>query len=180
MSTTYGYDAVKNDTKAPTALIKYTGAYLDPTGLYHLRARQYDPSTGRFTTQDPLPNPVLDPYVSAYAYANDAPTVLVDPSGLRAGTCGKIRCWVGSDQGQTDIACSLYGASLAAGAGELVLSTRAGIAFVRGLVVGAERSSVKEGAKLGRFGATAGGLYALSTVAGGCSERELLQHVGIG
>ena len=79
----------KNDTKAPTNLMKYTGQYLDPTGLYHLRARQYDPASGRFLTIDPILPTQTDPYVSAYAYANDAPTLLVDPSGLSTGgICG--------------------------------------------------------------------------------------------
>jgi RHS repeat-associated protein len=104
---------VKNDTKsAPTTLMKYVGQYLDPTGLYHLRARQYDPSTGRFLTQDPLPNPTTNAYMSAYAYANDAPTTLTDPSGLRAGNpCGNtIKCvfnFVKSPEGLKAIGCGL-------------------------------------------------------------------------
>ena len=42
------HSETKNSTQAPTAVIKFAGEYLDPTGLYHLRARQYDPDgTGR-------------------------------------------------------------------------------------------------------------------------------------
>jgi RHS repeat-associated protein len=85
---------VKNDSHgAPTTFMKYAGEYLDPTGLYHLRARQYDPSTGRFLTLDPLPNPTSDPYMSAYSYANDRPALLTDPSGMRSGTCGSWKCF---------------------------------------------------------------------------------------
>ena len=32
--------------------------------------------------------------MSAYAYANDRPTSLIDPSGLHAGTCGSIGCFM--------------------------------------------------------------------------------------
>ena len=93
------HSETKNSTQAPTAVIKFAGEYLDPTGLYHLRARQYDPSSGRFTTLDPLPNPVSDPYMSAYAYANDRPTVFTDPTGLRPDVCGSsiFRCWLKHD-----------------------------------------------------------------------------------
>jgi RHS repeat-associated protein len=46
---------------------RFTGEYRDSvTGLYHLRARQYDPGTGRFTALDPRSPAVGDPYVSAY------------------------------------------------------------------------------------------------------------------
>ena len=47
----------------------FSGQYLDtPTGLYHLRARQYDPGTGRFLTTDPVTASISDPYVGAYVY----------------------------------------------------------------------------------------------------------------
>lgn len=66
---------------APSNPIRFTGQYLDQTGLYHLRARQYDPSMGRFLTNDPLPPWITDPYVSTHAYAGNRPTALTDPSG---------------------------------------------------------------------------------------------------
>ena len=60
----------------------FSGEQLDSlTGLYHLRARQYDAGTGRFLTTDPVALPISDPYVSAYVYAGDNPALLVDPSG---------------------------------------------------------------------------------------------------
>jgi RHS repeat-associated protein len=84
----YSYDAfgeAKSTEKvallAPPNPMRFTGEYLDPTGLYHLRARQYDPSLGRFTATDPVSPAIHDPYVSAYAYVNNQPTVYVDPSG---------------------------------------------------------------------------------------------------
>lgn len=62
--------------------MKFTGEYQDPTGLYHLRARQYDPGIGRFTASDPLPPRIMDSGISSYAYVRNMPTVFIDPSGM--------------------------------------------------------------------------------------------------
>ncbi|HYZ77321.1 MAG TPA: NlpC/P60 family protein [Gaiellaceae bacterium] len=71
----------KNSTSAPANFMKFTGEYQDPTGLYHLRARQYDPTTGRFLGLDPAPPAERTPSGSSYAYVMNRPTVLVDPTG---------------------------------------------------------------------------------------------------
>jgi RHS repeat-associated protein len=73
----------KENNKAPASFMKFTGEYLDPTGLYHLRARQYDPGTGRFLTRDPLSALSGEPASSSFVYANNQPTAFVDPLGLR-------------------------------------------------------------------------------------------------
>jgi RHS repeat-associated protein len=49
------------------------------TGLYYNRARYLDPSTGRWTTQDPLGFAAGD--ANLYRYVGNTPTLLVDPSG---------------------------------------------------------------------------------------------------
>lgn len=78
---------------APENSMRFTGQYLDPTGLYHLRARQYDPQMGRFTARDPLPPEEGKPCVSSYAYVDNRPQVLVDPTGMRGSTiAGVARC----------------------------------------------------------------------------------------
>lgn len=61
--------------------LRFAGQYLDTFGLYDMRAREYDPSTGRFLSQDPVAAAPTDPYVADYLYANDDPTLMVDPSG---------------------------------------------------------------------------------------------------
>ena len=66
----------------PTNFMQFAGEYLDPTGLYHLRARQYDPANGRFLSRDPRSAPIGNALVSSYSYADDRPTVLVDASGM--------------------------------------------------------------------------------------------------
>jgi RHS repeat-associated protein len=77
----------KNVTSAPDNPIKFTGESLDTTGLYHLRARQYDPVTGRFLSRDSVVTPQRLPWISVYAYAANRPTTLVDPSGKSFTPC---------------------------------------------------------------------------------------------
>jgi RHS repeat-associated protein len=73
-----------NTGSGPGTLFKFTGEYQDATDLYHLRARQYDPATGRFLSRDPI-----ETAGSAYAYVGNQPTVFVDPSGLQFGPVGE-------------------------------------------------------------------------------------------
>ena len=68
---------------APENRLRFNGQYLDPeSGLYHLRARQYDPATGGFQALDPLEAALTQAYQSSYLYADGLPTVFVDPLGL--------------------------------------------------------------------------------------------------
>jgi RHS repeat-associated protein len=63
---------------AATAGYAFTGREWDPeTSLYYYRARYYDPSVGRFLSEDPLP----DPGFSLYAYVHNNPVGSIDPSG---------------------------------------------------------------------------------------------------
>ena len=64
----------------PTNRLKYTGREEDPdTGIYYYRARYYDPSLGRFISEDPLG---FEAGVNFYAYVNNNPINASDPSGL--------------------------------------------------------------------------------------------------
>jgi RHS repeat-associated protein len=90
---TYAYEPfgatrteTQDDPSAPFNPMKYAGELLDATGLYHVRARQYDPGTGRFLARDPLEFAAGKPAISAYAYADNRPTTSTDPSGLFAVT----------------------------------------------------------------------------------------------
>lgn len=76
--------ALPLDLSAPANPMRFTGQYLDATGLYHMRARQMDPTLGRFTTRDPIPPKIFAPCVSNYVYANNTPTSMIDPAGLEA------------------------------------------------------------------------------------------------
>lgn len=81
------HSATKVNPLAQDNPMRYTGEYLDPTGLYHLRARQYDSLSGRFLSTDPIPAPATDPYVSSYVYVRNRPTLFTDPSGMSHSSC---------------------------------------------------------------------------------------------
>jgi RHS repeat-associated protein len=61
----------------------YTGEQRDATGLVYLRARMYDPATGRFVQRDPYPGRVENPSsLHRYGYVQNNPINAADPSGL--------------------------------------------------------------------------------------------------
>jgi RHS repeat-associated protein len=75
----YQYDvfgAVRDHSGTSPSEFTFTGEQNDPTGLEYLRARYYDPATGRFLGRDPVP------YIQRYAYAGSNPVNLTDPTGL--------------------------------------------------------------------------------------------------
>ncbi len=77
----YG-EIVQPNANAPT-LLGFASELRDPTGLVYLRARWYDPGTGRFTSKDPFPGHESSPSsLNAYLYAVGRPTLLLDPMGL--------------------------------------------------------------------------------------------------
>jgi len=60
----------------------FTSQYSDPTGLLHLRARQYDPSTGRLLSGDTVqPNGAGTQGFNLHSYVAGAPTSASDPTG---------------------------------------------------------------------------------------------------
>ncbi|MFF7290216.1 RHS repeat-associated core domain-containing protein [Streptomyces griseorubiginosus] len=56
------------------------------TGLTHIGAREYDPATGRFLSGDPVLAPDDHESLNGYAYANNTPVSMSDPTGLRPVT----------------------------------------------------------------------------------------------
>ncbi|WP_327110935.1 hypothetical protein OG206_00330 [Streptomyces sp. NBC_01341] len=59
------------------------------TQLTHVGAREYDTDTGRFISVDPILAPEDHESLNGYAYANNTPVTLADPTGLRPdGACG--------------------------------------------------------------------------------------------
>ncbi|MFJ8041360.1 polymorphic toxin-type HINT domain-containing protein [Kitasatospora sp. NPDC096147] len=59
------------------------GTQDNQTGLTNLGARQYQPKTGRFISPDPIIDPADPQQWNAYAYSNNNPVNLSDPSGLK-------------------------------------------------------------------------------------------------
>ena len=81
---TTAYDAygTTRSTVGTNTPFGYTGEFTDPTGLIHLRARQYDPGLGQFPSADSVqPNGPATRGWQLYAYATGNPTRWADPSG---------------------------------------------------------------------------------------------------
>ena len=89
----YDYDAWGNILRAAgsfafsgTGLVNtrtFIGREYDSeSGLFHLRARAYDPRLGRFLQKDPQQGELSNPQsLHAYAYALNSPTHFADPTG---------------------------------------------------------------------------------------------------
>ena len=66
----------------PLTRYGYTGEWTDPTNLVYLRARYYDPATGRFLSKDPVRGLASLPQtLNPYTYAVNNPIRYTDPSG---------------------------------------------------------------------------------------------------
>ncbi|MBO0881732.1 MAG: hypothetical protein J2P17_15600, partial [Mycobacterium sp.] len=59
----------------------FVGGLADPDGLTHLGAREYDPTTGRFLSSDPILDSSNPQQMAAYSYAGNTPVTASDPSG---------------------------------------------------------------------------------------------------
>ncbi|MEU3249919.1 polymorphic toxin-type HINT domain-containing protein [Streptomyces sp. NPDC006997] len=57
------------------------------TGLTHLGAREYDPTTGRFLSVDPIMDLTDPQQINGYTYGNNNPLTFSDPSGLYCDGC---------------------------------------------------------------------------------------------
>jgi RHS repeat-associated protein len=82
VAATYTYDSfgfLTNSTGSATNWFRYTARQFDSdTALYNYRARYYDPTTGRFLSEDPAR---FDAGINFYSYALNSPISWKDPSG---------------------------------------------------------------------------------------------------
>ena len=92
------FDAFGNETeKAGTSANTYgfQGEERDATGLYYLRARYMDPTSGTFTSMDTYAGSLSDPMsLHKYLFANSNPVMYSDPSGhySLAKECAVMGC----------------------------------------------------------------------------------------
>jgi RHS repeat-associated protein len=83
---TYDYDAFGNEVNhtgtTPNNYLYRAEQYDSDLGLYYLRARYYNPTTGRFMSRDPLDGRSIDPAtLHKYLYAGGDPVNAIDPMG---------------------------------------------------------------------------------------------------
>ena len=86
MLTSDTYDAFgveKNISDSDTNVFRYCGEYFDTeTGTIYLRARYYNPGTGRFISRDSVTGDINDPLsLNLYTYCHNNPLLNFDPSG---------------------------------------------------------------------------------------------------
>ncbi len=85
--TKYTYDSFGKLTASTGSLVnpfRYTARESDTeTNLYFYRARYYDPQIGRFLGEDPIQ---FDGGFDFYTYADNDPTLFIDPLGLQNQT----------------------------------------------------------------------------------------------
>ena len=93
----YSYDEWGNITSKTETIenpIRYAGEYYDEeSGLYYLRARYYDPTTGRFISEDSNEGSITNPLsLNLYTYCINNPLIYIDPTGNE--------CWLITEIGQ--------------------------------------------------------------------------------
>jgi RHS repeat-associated protein len=82
----YAYDAFGNELTGAGLTgerFRYTGQWADAGGLTFLRARFYEPESGRFLSVDPVEGePRSTQSLNRYAYCENRSTAATDPSGM--------------------------------------------------------------------------------------------------
>ena len=173
--TPFGRITNKQETiSQPFTFVGQHGVMTEPNGLYYMRARYYDPQTGRFISQDPLGFDGGD--VNLYIYAANNPVLLIDPNGEFN--------WVGAGIGLFSGAISGFAAGAKAGnikAGILGGLAGAAAGTVVGLALPSASSGVGAaigGAIAGAFGGGVGGGTATAISGGGA--LDIAKSVGEG
>ncbi len=86
----YAYDEFGNLSESGEATfdneVTFTGSIKDTsTGLQYMNARYYEPTTGRFITQDSYTGNPYDPWTQhLYSYCGNNPVNMIDPTGHKA------------------------------------------------------------------------------------------------
>ncbi len=139
----------------------YQGQQQDPeSNLYYLRARYYDPATGRFISRDPVKGTLANPQsLNAYQYSYNNPVNLNDPSGnipilLAMGVSGAV--------GAASGVAYTYATNPCATMGDLAMA--GGKGFVAGAVAGGAALAA------GALAVEAGASALVSSMVGGVSS----------
>jgi len=123
---TFTYTSYGQLASGPTGkdALLYAGQYFDAeSGLYYLRARYYEPTTGQFISVDPLVTSTHAPY----SYASNDPLNNVDPRGT------SVWSWVVAHQGSI-LQVASWALCAAPGVGWVACGVAFGISTLDGLV----------------------------------------------
>lgn len=140
MSYTYGaFGVEKNISDSDTNAFRYCGEYFDSeTGTIYLRARYYNPTTGRFISRDSYAGKNEDPLsLNRYTYCQNNPIFYFDPTGHNAWTnfwdefadcwmVGSSGCRESWNIGNKEIASYGKAGELAANFNQVVVDTSCG------------------------------------------------------
>ncbi|WP_372514924.1 RHS repeat-associated core domain-containing protein [Streptomyces ortus] len=125
---------------------RFAGGHQDPTGMYHLGARYYDPNIGRFT--QPVPS---GQEKNPYLYAEGDPVNRIDPTGLFS-----FADTVGTVAGAAAVAA--VGVACASTAGVGCVAAGVVTSGLWGAGAGAAGATIAGGTQAERVNGTLGGL----------------------
>lgn len=106
LASSYTYDSFGDLVAFSGSIVntfRYTGREFDAeTGLYYYRARYYDPTSGRFISEDRMG---LKEGLDLYAYVSNNPVTNADPSGRFKidQSCKKPQCRTFGSAGQQNV-----------------------------------------------------------------------------
>ncbi|ULO07118.1 hypothetical protein H1230_29975 [Paenibacillus sp. 19GGS1-52] len=145
----YDYDAFGNSSltiETKEEPIRYGGEFFDrETGLYYLRARYYDPYTGRFISEDSYWGEQKNRLsLNLYTYAENDPIQFVDPTGH--GIFGKLKAAASSVENavvsSTKAVASTVKSAAVSTAKAVVSTTKAIVNTVKSAVVTTAKAAV--------------------------------------
>ena len=145
--------------------VTFTGSVADASGLLYMNARYYNPSTGRFLSQDSYSGNPYDPWTQhLYSYCGNNPINMIDPTGHFFLTCVIVGTIVGAVIGAGVVGYQDYKDD-----GQIFNGSKTFGDYVLGAVIGGAAGGAA-GAVVGAVGAAGGVGAAAKTVGAGAKS----------